>query len=122
QVTGRHLITLNESGPSRPCSRGKVRPVADPRRSPAAAKLSRNHPLECGRFQIFLPDIGFLFQLIGQYQQVPVNQCASRGLECSPLAAGVLPSGGAVEHESRVKYLLLVLRPWMVVAPKQTRM
>jgi len=26
------------------------------------------------RFQIFLPDIGFLFQLIGQYQQVPVNQ------------------------------------------------
>ena len=30
-------------------------------------------------FQIFLPDIGFLFQLIGQYQQVPVNQSIAVG-------------------------------------------
>ena len=31
------------------------------------------------RFQIFPPDIGFLFQLIGQYQQVPVNQSVAVG-------------------------------------------
>ena len=31
------------------------------------------------RFQIFLPDIGFLFQMIGQYQQVPVNQSIAVG-------------------------------------------
>jgi len=54
-------------------------PVSDIRLSPAAAKLSRSHPLACRRFQIFLPDIGFLFQLIGQYQQVPVNQSIAVG-------------------------------------------
>ena len=55
------------------------RPFADPRRS----RLPLNHRgtiLWHGcRFQIFLRDIGFLFQLIGQYQQVPVNQSVAVG-------------------------------------------
>jgi hypothetical protein len=42
------------------------------------------------------------------YQPIPTSPGQSvhrRGLECSPLAAGVLPSGEAVEHGSRVKSL-----------------
>ena len=30
-------------------------------------------------FQMFLPDIGFVFQPIGQYKQVPVNQSIAVG-------------------------------------------
>jgi len=52
------------------------------------------------------PGIGFLFQLIGRPQQVPVNQSILMGWDASPLAARVVPSGEAVEHGSRAKCLL----------------
>ena len=92
----------------------RSRPVADPRRYPAAAKLSRNHPLACSRFQIFLPNIGFLVQLIGQYQQVPVNQSVAVGWNSrhSPQELCLLAKLLNTDHVLNVSSVSA--RPWMV--------
>jgi hypothetical protein len=54
-------------------------PVADPRWSRLPLNYRGTILWHGSRFQIFLPDIGFLFQLIGQYQQVSVNQSIAVG-------------------------------------------
>src|SRR6516164_5103170 len=99
-------------------------PVSDIRLSPAAAKLSRSHPLACRRFQIFLPDIGLLFQLIGQYQQVPVNQSIAVGWNArhSPQEFCLLAKLLNTDHVLNVSSVSAPALDGRLVGPKQTCM
>jgi len=66
-------------------------------------------------FQIFLPDIGFLFQLIGQYQQVPVNQSIAVGWNArhSPQEFGLLAELFNTDHVLNISYLSAPSLGWL---------
>ena len=66
-------------------------------------------------FQIFLPDIGFLFQLVGQYQQVPVNQSIAVGWNArhSPQEFGHLARLFNTDDVLNISYLSAPSLAWL---------